>query len=85
MKYYIGKIMERNGDFEYSDTYLFATKGDPHKVAKKIAKNWRGTGEWDASHDGWWNDHTLIFNEGFREIPEEDYIILNKYIPAIPN
>ena len=33
MKYYIGKIMERNGDFEYSDTYLFATKGDPHKVA----------------------------------------------------
>ena len=87
MKYYIGRIMERNGDFEYNDTYLFKTKGDPYKLTKKIAMEWRGgtKDDYDEDHDGWWSDCTLIFNAGHSEISEEDFIVLNKYIPAMTN
>lgn len=81
MKYYFGKIEERNGDFEYSDSYLFATDGDPHEYAKAQAMEWRGSGEddWDEDHEGWWCDCTLIFDGGFREIPKEDFDVLSKY------
>jgi len=86
MKYYIGKILERNGDFEYTDTYLFKTKGDPYKFTKKIAMEWRGgtKADYDDAHDGYWCDCTLIFNAGHNEIPEADFIVLNKYIPVMP-
>jgi hypothetical protein len=85
MKYYIGKILERNGDFEYTDTYLFKTKGDPYKFTKKVAMKWRGgtKDDYDDAHDGYWCDCTLIFNGGHTEIPEEDFIVLNKYIPVM--
>lgn len=85
MRYYIGKIEELNGEFTYNDMYLFKTDGDPHEFAEKTASEWRGEGKWDANQDGWWNDHTLIFDDGFIEIPEADFFVLNKYIPAIPN
>jgi hypothetical protein len=85
MKYYIGKILERNGEFEYTDMYLFKTEGDPHKFTEKTAMEWRGGDEdgWDEAQDGYWSDHTLIFNAGHNEIPEEDFIVLNKYLPAM--
>jgi hypothetical protein len=83
MKYYIGKILERNGDFEYTDMYLFKTKGDPDKFAERTAGSWRHTTDWDSAHEGYWCDHTLIFNEGYTEITEDEFVVLNKFIPAI--
>lgn len=85
MKYYIGKILERNGDFEYTSDYLFQTEGDPHEYADDQAKEWRGSDDddWDDDHEGWWCDHTLIFNEGFREVTESEFFILNKYLPTL--
>jgi len=82
MKYYIGKIMERNGEFEYTDRYLFKTEGDPHEFAAKTAMEWRGGSEadWDEEHEGYWCDHTLIFDHECMEIPEGDFIVLNKYM-----
>jgi hypothetical protein len=85
MKHYIGKITERSGDMEYSDKYLFTTKGSPDRYAKKVAMEWRGCtkADWDARHDGWWCDDTLIFNDGAREIPKEDYEVLRKYLAVL--
>ena len=85
MKHYIGKVLERNGDFEYTDTYLFKTKGDPYKFTKKIAMEWRGSGEddWDEDQDGWWCDCTLVFDGGCREIPKEDFDVLSKYLAVL--
>lgn len=81
MKYYIGKILERNGEFEYTSDYLFQTEGDPHEYAKTQAMEWRGSSEddWDEDHEGWWCDCTLVFDGGFREVPKEDFDVLSKY------
>lgn len=85
MKFYIGKILERNGEFEYTDMYLFATEGNPLDYAEKQAMEWRGSGEddWDKDQEGWWCDFTLIFDNGCREIPKEDFEVLSKYIAVL--
>jgi hypothetical protein len=83
MKYYIGKIEELNGEFVYNDMYLFKTEGDPHEFTDMNAREWRSGTKWDADQEGWWCDHTLIFNDGYTEIPEADYIVLNKYLPTM--
>ena len=85
MKYYIGKIEERNGDFEYSDSYLFTTDGDPHDYAEKQAKEWRGSGDddWDDEHEAWWCDCTLVSNGGWSELPKADFDVLSKYIAVL--
>lgn len=77
--------MERNGDFEYIDSYLFATEVDPHDYAEKTAMGWRGgdEDEWDEDHEGWWCDSTLIFNYGYTEISEEEFIALSKHIAVL--
>lgn len=85
MKYYLGTIDERNGDMEYSDKYLFSTKGSPEKYAKKVTKNWRNSSasDWDSYQQGYWSDCSLIFQGGHREIPKEDFDVLQKYIPVL--
>lgn len=84
MKHYIGKIEERNGELEYSDKFLFATKGDPQKYAHKVASTWRGYKEkFDKNDGGYWYDGTLIFVADCREIPKEDYEVLRKYLAIL--
>lgn len=85
MKYYIGKIMESNGDYEYTDSYLFKTEGNPHDYGEKQAMEWRGSGEddWDEDHEAWWCDSTLVSNGGHREVPKEDFDVLSKYIAVL--
>ena len=85
MTYYLGRIMERNGDFEYTDMYLFKTNGDPHKFAERTAMEWRGGDEenYDDAHDGYWSDCTLIFNSGYTAITEDEFRVLNKFIPVM--
>ena len=85
MKYYLGNIDERNGEMEYSDKYLFATKGSPDRYSQKVAMEWRGCtkGDWDKEQQGYWSDCTLVFDGGYREIPEEDYVVLKKYLSVM--
>jgi len=85
MKYYLGTIEERNGEMEYSDKYLFATKGSPERYSKKVAMDWRGCtkDDWDKDQQGYWSDCTLVFDGGCREIPEEDYVVLSKYLAVM--
>lgn len=84
MKHYIGKIKERNGELEYSDKFLFTTKGDPQKYAHKVASTWRGCKEkFDKKYGGYWHDFTLIFVADCREIPKEDFDVLAKYLAVL--
>jgi len=85
MKYYIGKILETNGGMEYSDRYLFATKGSPDKYTDKVAKDWRGStkSDWDKDHGAYWSDCTLIAADGYQEIPEADFEVLKKYLAVL--
>ena len=85
MKYYLGTIDERNGEMEYSDKYLFQTKGSPEKYTNKTAMKWRGSNksDWDDFQNGYWSDCTLIFNGGHKEIPKEHYEVLSKYLAVL--
>ena len=82
MKYYIGKIEERNGDCEYSTEYLFKTEGNPHDYTEKKTKDWYGSSEndWDEDHEGYWCDCALIFNGGYKKVSEEDFEVLSKHL-----
>lgn len=83
MKHYLGKITERNGDFEYTTEFLFSTKGSPDKYINKQVKEWRGCtkDDWDKELMGYWSDHTLIWASGYTNVPEADFVVLSKYIP----
>lgn len=85
VKYYLGNVLERNGEFEYISEYLFATKGSPDRYSKKIAMDWRGStrDDWDEDQDGWWCDCTLVFDGGRKEIPKEDFDVLSKYLTVM--
>ena len=85
MEYYLGKILERNGDFEYTSDYLFTTDGDPQQYAEAQAKEWRGStdDDWDEDQDGWWCDSTLIFNGGHTKIPKEEFEVLSKHLSVL--
>lgn len=85
MKYYLGKIEETNGDMEYTDKFLFSTKGSPDKYTKKVAMEWRGCsrGDWDKEHGGYWADCTLVRDDGWREIPKEHFDVLAKYLAVL--
>jgi hypothetical protein len=85
MKYYIGEILEVNGDMEYSTQYVFATKKDPDKYTDKVALNWRNSdkSDWDEDHMAYWSGMSLIHDEGSKEIPREHYEVLKNYFAVI--
>ena len=85
MKYYIGEITERNGEFEYNTKYLFATYSDPEEYSNDVAMEWRGSDkdDWDEDHEGYWCDGTLIFDGGSKEVSQEDFEVLKKYLSIL--
>lgn len=85
MKHYFARITENNGGMEYDTPFLFVIKGDPHKYAKKIAKDWRGSdaSDWDKALGGYWCDETMICVDDYREIPEADFEVLKKYLAVL--
>jgi hypothetical protein len=85
MKYYLGKIGEINGDMEYGDKYLFATRGSPERYSDRVTRDWRGStkADWDEEMCGYWSDSAIISNAGWREIPKEDFDVLRKYIAVL--
>ena len=85
MKYYIAEITEQNGEFKYNTKYLFATDGNPDEYSNNVAMEWRGGDEddWDEDHRGYWSDCSLIFNGGSKEISQEDFEVLKKYLSIL--
>ena len=59
-KFYIAKIEEHNGAFEYFTTILFKTTGDPNEYLHDICKTWYRD-DHEVNEDGWYeNDHILF-------------------------
>lgn len=85
MKYYIGKIKERNGLMEYDTQYVFRTEGNPDMYADKVAEGWRGgsVDDWDEFEQGYWADNTLIFDDGSCEISQSAFDVLKHYLPLL--
>ena len=87
MKYFIGKILERNGDFEYKTDYLFQTDGNPEQYAEKMAMQWYDSDEddYDEDQEGYWVGSALVFNNGHQEITEAEFEVMKKHITVLYN
>ena len=84
-KYFLGKINERNGEMEYDTRFLFSTGGNADRYMDKIACNWRAGTKKDFSEveGGYWCDGTLIFSDGCKEVPKEDFDVMAKYLTVL--
>ncbi len=85
MKYYIGRIDERNGEFEYNTKYLFRTTECSAAYNDKTAQGWRGSGDDELDEDmgGYWCDGSIICAGEVKRIPLEHYNVLKKYLSVL--
>lgn len=42
MTHYLGKLEERNGDYEYETTVKFKTYGEPYAYLRAVSRSWYG-------------------------------------------
>ncbi len=77
VKYYIGNIEVRNGEYEYSTTTRFKTKGDPYRYLRKVASTWYGEkGELQDAKDGAYYFHAgcvCVWEGQCQELTKEVY------------
>lgn len=84
MKYYYLEIFERNGNYEYHHKHVhtsdeFEDGQTPEEFAEDRAKNFYTEG--DPEGDYYWHYGELITKVYcIKEIPKEEYDVLNKYI-----
>ena len=84
-KYAKGWVMERNGDMEYTDSFILGyddEKMSEHEAFMTMAMRWRGGswGAWDEDHGGFWSDCTLISPFCFQEeIFEHEIEVARKF------
>lgn len=85
MKHYLGEIKEHFGDMETSGKFLFSTDDCPHEYSDNVAMMWRDSSkeDWDEAAEGYWSDSALIFVGDIREVPEDDFRVLQKYIVTL--
>lgn len=81
VKYYAGRLFERNGDYEYNITVFFKLQGkqSPEKHLNDWAKN-QYSGSKRAEGDGWYfnGDEVYVEAYGFHEISENTYNEMTK-------
>ena len=88
MKYFIGRILERNGDFEYRTNYLFQTDRNPEDYAEKMAMEWycSSAADYDDDSEGYWvSGVALVINNGHQEITKAEFDVMQKYINVLYN
>lgn len=87
MKFYVGKIEDRLGEFEFCTIIRF--KLDPHEdpddYLNDIAKNWRlDEAEWDDSYGGYDHGDGICVTPGrFKEVTFETYHDLDGIITEL--
>jgi len=87
MKYFIYKVFERNGEFEYTHKGLTSfdpeeTGYSPEEWLEDTAKNFYSEGEkYSPDDDYYWHFGMLITQaHSITEVTKEEYDILRKYI-----
>ena len=84
MKYYVYKVFERNGNYEYThkgtcNSSEFEDNQTPEEWLEETAKNFYSEG--DPEEDWYWHFGELITQAyGIEEVTKKEYEILNKYI-----
>jgi len=76
MKYYIGKIDERNGDYEYNTTIKFETEEEPEEHLLSVVKSWYiDEMEYDSHCDAYHNGegYPLCSVGSYQEITKDIY------------
>ena len=81
MKKYLGKLYERNGEFEYVHPMLFEAIGDPWPELTQMAKNFY-PGQADEQDDGFYFfcGGIYIKPDFVAEVTDEEYAVLGKFI-----
>ena len=84
MKYYIYKIFERNGNYEYTHKCLTAMPDDaeqtPEEFLEETARTFYSDSE-DKEDNYWWHFGELVTRgDEITEVTKEEYDILQKYI-----
>lgn len=85
MKYYIYKIFERNGNYEYTHKGLTAfnpdeTELNPEEWLEETARTFYSDSE-DKDGDYWWHFGELVTRgDSITEVTKKEYEILQKYI-----
>lgn len=85
LKYYVGKIIERNGEREYTERVCFATPTDPASVLDGFARGWCGhpdDDDKDYRNGGYYFSCGSYFVKAasFQEVPKEEFDILGRFI-----
>lgn len=85
IKHYYATIQEQNGEQEYLHCYLFKTSECPDKYNDNTARTWRGdeNNEYDKDSKGYWVDDCIIMAKTTRQIPENHFKILRKYLAVL--
>ncbi len=80
LKYYFGKLHERNGEQEYMNTVLFTTDADPTLELARRARDFYPA-DVDARDDGFYFFSGSIFvaPATLVEVTEEEYAVLKRY------
>jgi hypothetical protein len=80
VKYYIGQLYERNGEYEYYHTMKFklGSRFSPLKYMKELAKHWYAdyNAEREKGPEGGWLFHggaVFVEEREFKEISESTY------------
>ena len=75
MKYLIGDIKERIGDYEFITSFRFQTDKDPSERHQEIAKTWRNEegDSWDDNDNCYYSDCIAISTGKLTEINKEVY------------
>ena len=65
-KYYLGTVLERNGNFEYTDRILVVVPDevDEEEFYNQIARDWRSSSldDYENCDDGYWtSEQSMVF------------------------
>lgn len=80
-KYYIANIDVEVGEFEFTDTYLFQTDGDPQEYHYETTRHWyEEEGAKPNEFDKFENDMVWYSTGKFTEISETTFNEMKKHL-----
>jgi hypothetical protein len=83
---YFCHITEVNGEYEYTSNFLMEMdEGKEDEQFESVLLSYRGDGEYadDKKRFVWYSDALAAENWGYKEIPEEDFTAMRKYLSVL--
>ena len=86
MNYFFCTITEHLGDYEFSSNFLTTVvEGENLEYhMSEIARNFRGIpDDNEEDEDSYWSDNICWGNPNYKEVLEQDYETLDKFLPTL--